>query len=538
MDSLGPLAAGHAEARASVYSSRGRTPSAPDQYVVADRSVALYNRHRPRCCQAIAWDFDPKSPLPSCPAISPFRVRKRVSMLKNFAAIRGARHDKLQQFNVGTSTTAWDALPSPATLLGCIVAFLLLALAIVCRAYALAPSTSTEGILATIVGLASLLLATLVVLFACGRYSLRYTLDSQILTVHWLWMRETIPLAGIEAIFKGGRLGDKVRVKGVVWQGYQVGVAEAEGVGHLKFFGTSRDPSAAIIVTTAQRAYAITPKELEGFRSRLIEHLESIPEGETAHPPETHTSPPYLPPISPLELRGAMRWAASVALLAAVLWGILQLPMDVPDTSSPPSGNGVGTANNWAAVGQTFVPSRNGLDRVSVVLAVEQPTDQAAITFNIKATPLGEPLRTIKEPISALPKGKAGDMRPGTLAERWYSFDFEPIADSAGRRLYFSVEGKDVPRENTVNVLMMYHNGYPLGEAYANEKPLDAHLVFRTYSHGRLADMLTVLASNLAHARPGILGYPGFYLALLATYGLLAAAVIRLVRRIATHNPE
>ncbi len=449
--------------------------------------------------------------------------------------------DSDQEGSLGTEITkperqgepdGWRSRPSREGRIGLAALAAFLAVAIVARIYTAGRPLDAETFVAAIVGLAALVLAALVGLLAYGRYSLRYRLDGRGLAVDWLWMREIIPLAGIEAIFRGTRLGEKARVKGIVWQGYQVGTAEAEKVGPLKFFGTSRDPSAAIIVAAAGHAYALTPSNLEGFRGRLIELLEAIPEGEPVGPPETGTSRRYLPLVSPLELRKAVLWTAGIAVGAAILWAVLQIPTDVPDASSPPAGNGVGTVNDWTSVGQTFVARQNGLDRVSVVLAAEKLTDQAQIAFQVKEEPLGPPLRTVKRTISLLPEGDPMKLRPGSLQERWESFDFEPIPDSAGRKLYFSVEGKDVPRENTVRVLMFYHSGYTQGEAYMNEKSVDAHLAFRASARGRVADYVTVLSENLTRNRPGILANPLTYLGLGLLYVGLVAVLLRTVMRI------
>lgn len=225
------------------------------------------------------------------------------------------------------------------------------------------------------------------------------------------------------------------------------------------------------------------------------------------------------------------RGVSAVALAAAALWGVLQVPMDVPDTSSPPAGNSTASVNNWRSVGQTFVPKRNGLDRISVVLGVEQPTDQAEITFHIKETPKGEPLRTVPRSLSSLPRGDAGKMRPGTLSQQWCAFEFEPIPDSAGRKLYFSVEGKGVPQENTVKLLIMFHSGYKLGEAYLSEEAINGHVAFRAYSQGRVADLLATIMENLTHKKPGLLASPITYLALGLLYVGLTILLLATIRR-------
>ena len=207
------------------------------------------------------------------------------------------------------------------------------------------------------------------------------------------------------------------------------------------------------------------------------------------------------------------------------------MPVNVPDTSAPPASTDVATVNNWGSAGQSIAPERDGLSAVSVILATERRTDDADITFNIKVTPSGPPLRTVRRSLSELPEGDARELFAGGLHERWETFEFEPIPDSAGRKLYFSIEGKDVPKENSVGVLIYYHNAYPQGKAYLNEKSVDANLDFRTYSRGNGLDYLSTLARNLTLKRPGPLTSAVTFLALGMLYaGLIGGLLWRVAR--------
>jgi hypothetical protein len=225
------------------------------------------------------------------------------------------------------------------------------------------------------------------------------------------------------------------------------------------------------------------------------------------------------------------RWIAAIVLAVIVICGVIQIPIDAPDTSSPPAGNSTASVNDSRTVGQTFVPERDGLDRISVVLGVEQPSDQAEITFHIKESPSGESLRTVRRSLMDLPQGDAANMRPGTITQQWYTFEFEPIADSAGRKLYFSIEGAGVPHENTVKTLIMFHSGYKLGEAYLSEEPINGHIAFRAYSQGRVADLLATIMENLTRDKPGILASPVFYVALALIYIVLSVLLLIAARK-------
>ena len=220
-----------------------------------------------------------------------------------------------------------------------------------------------------------------------------------------------------------------------------------------------------------------------------------------------------------------------VAVLAAV-WGFFQWPVEIPDSNSPPEGNHAGAVDSTTSLGQTFVASRDGINRVDVTLSVEHPIDRGTIDFQVMEVPWRQ-TREVIRPVAALPAGKVGDFRPGTIMARWYSFEFQPIPDSAGKQLYFSLESKDLPEANSVSLLMFFHNEYPSGEAYINGEPVNAHVVFRTYAEGRLMDLIGTLAGNLTKDRPGLLGSSLTYAWLGLVYLLLAAGVILVARKAA-----
>lgn len=222
--------------------------------------------------------------------------------------------------------------------------------------------------------------------------------------------------------------------------------------------------------------------------------------------------------------------AIALALVLAIL-AVLELPVDVPDTNSPPEGNFVGEVNGTTSFGQTLVANRDGLNRVDVIVSTERPLDGAALAFDITEVPWKQ-AREVKRPLSSLPLGRTEDFRPGTIMQRWYSFTFEPIPDSAGKRFFFSLRSEDLPQANSAGVMMFFHNRYPLGEAYKNGDQIGANVVFRAYSRGRIGDLANVLMSNIIRDMPGLLGSPQTYVGLGLAYALLGAGVLLAARRV------
>lgn len=360
-------------------------------------------------------------------------------------------------------------------------------------------------------------------LFAAG---LRYRTEGNDLVVELPFYRRVIPLASVVSLSRGDSSGESLRIVGLNLPGCHVGRIALEDSWPSWIYGTTLNPSKLVLLATEAGGFALTPADADGFRRALIQRLRLISDEEFAGSPA-----PYVVvarPVSSLlnALDVGLPWAAAFGTLLTALSLLLWLPADVPDTNSPFGGNANGTANDWTSTGQTFVPRWNGLRRVSLILAIESPVEGVALTFQVKESPTGEPIRTVKLPLTDIPQGIPYDYRPGGLSERWVDFDFEPIPDSAGRKLYFSVEGKDIQRENSVQLYMNYHNEYKKGEAYRNEKEEDAHVVFRTQADGRVMELLAVIGENLTRGKSGPFANPLTYVALAFAYAGLSLAVL------------
>jgi len=442
-----------------------------------------------------------------------------------------------------TPISWWRPRPSRELPFAATLSIACLAASALARLHSAGRPLDSDSLAASLFGLSALLLAGLLALRAWSarsmRYGLGFTQSSKpaptpypprpALSMRWLWMEEVVPLAAVKAVYRGTKLGDKIRTHGLG----PVGAAQTSEIGPVRLYGSIENPDAALVIATSSHGYALTPDDLDGFRHHLIQLLDATPQEELSIQPSPATRVRWLPQVSPLELGHALKWTAPAAAVTAAIWLALQLPAEVPAAVSPPAGSGVATVNDWTSVGQSFPCRFDNLNQISVVLAAERPTDQAAITLNIKTGPFDPPIRTVRRTVSLLPVGDPMKFRPGSLDERWETFEFEPIPDSGGRRLYFSVEGKDVPRENTVRVLIFYHSGYPQGQAYLNEKETDAHVPFRAAAKGRAADYVNVLAENLTRGRPGLLANPLTYLVLGALYLVLVALLLRTATRAA-----
>ncbi len=241
----------------------------------------------------------------------------------------------------------------------------------------------------------------------------------------------------------------------------------------------------------------------------------------------------YRPRISPLELRKTVLWTAGTVLGAAILWGVLQIPVDIPDTHAGSGASSVAEVNDWVSAGQTFRMDRSGLHRIDVPLSTLKRTDISDLQFYVREEVTGPNLRTLLVSLDKLPEGKVLDLyRTRWQDLPWVSFEFEPLSGYTGKSLYFNVEGKNIARENTVQVLFTYKDSYSRGEGYRSEKTADANMVFRAYARGNLSELLDMTFSRVAARRPGFLEadwlYRGTAMIGVTLVGILLAALVAL----------
>ncbi len=195
-----------------------------------------------------------------------------------------------QRLKIESPVREWRPKPSRGGRIGAAVTALALVIALGAALYGATHPIAVDVFVASVAGLAAFLLALAAGLLTYGYRSLRYRLEQERVVVEWLGVREIIPLESIEGLFKGQRLGRQAAVEGIGWPGYRVGRVRAEGVGWVKFYGTSIDPADALLLGTGRGGYAFTPADLSGFRSALLERLETLPEPDLEQEPTVRPS--------------------------------------------------------------------------------------------------------------------------------------------------------------------------------------------------------------------------------------------------------
>jgi len=98
-----------------------------------------------------------------------------------------------------------------------------------------------------------------------GCLTLRYHLNRNGVVVRWFGVEQVIPIRDIQRIVPGRDLGNVVvRRRGLRWPGHERGLGLIPGIGRTRFLAT-RPLGEQLLLVTPRRAYAISPRDAEGF---------------------------------------------------------------------------------------------------------------------------------------------------------------------------------------------------------------------------------------------------------------------------------
>lgn len=217
-----------------------------------------------------------------------------------------------------SAVSEWHPLPSKV---GQTAAVAFAVLALVAAAgwlYILGQPVSIGSLIAFLIGTSAGVLALAMAVLALGYYSMRYRLEPNRLVISCLWLREFVPLGQIEGIGGGKRLGSRAVVEGIAWQGLSIGRLIKTELTMPLVYATSLNPEQVLVVTTSHRSYVFSPADRSGFRSRLIEELESLPEDAVESAPEPTSEGSILPFTSVASDRVCL-WLGLASLVALLV---------------------------------------------------------------------------------------------------------------------------------------------------------------------------------------------------------------------------
>lgn len=224
--------------------------------------------------------------------------------------------------------TTWRPKSSPAGLLGLGATLLLVLAALASGLFAIRQPVGFAMFLGLLVGFVCGALAILVLVLTIGFYRLRYRFEETGLAVNWLGHREHIAYERVDGIFAGQRLGQAMRVRGLNWPGFHVGVGRTRVMGFVRYFVTTGDLNEIALIVTPDVTFALSPADAAGFRRELIGRVEASELGGPTPVPAASSEPRSTP--SPLR---------DVVLAATILASIVVIALTILFVSA-----------NWASL--------------------------------------------------------------------------------------------------------------------------------------------------------------------------------------------
>lgn len=205
---------------------------------------------------------------------------------------------------------------------------------------------------------------------------------------------------------------------------------------------------------------------------------------------------------------------ASASVIGILLLGLIGIWRSVEDvnTDQPQASGTVGELLPSAIAGQTFIAEYPGLSRVEVLLATYARSNAGPLVFRLRSSPdTQEDLVTLAF--------DAADVVDNT----YYTFEFPPIRDSAGRAFYFCLEAPEATPGNAISVWGSAEDAYPDGEAVLQGVAGNGvrDLTFRLGYHPPLWQRVNILAERITANKPSVWGDVRLYAVLAAAYLVL-----------------
>ena len=211
--------------------------------------------------------------------------------------------------------TTWRPKGSPAGLLGLGTALALALAALASGLFAIRQPVGFAMFLGLLVGFVCGALAILMLVLTIGYFRLRYRFEPNGLVVSWLGRRDVIAYDRVDGIFTGQRLGQAMRVRGLNWPGFHMGVGRTRAMGFVRYFVTTGDLNEIALIVTPDVTFAVSPADGAGFRRELIGRVEASDGLEPSFLPSERTTRAQVgSPLKDITLAATL--LASIAVLA------------------------------------------------------------------------------------------------------------------------------------------------------------------------------------------------------------------------------
>jgi hypothetical protein len=149
--------------------------------------------------------------------------------------------------------------------------------------------------------------------------------------------------------------------------------------------------------------------------------------------------------------------------------------------------------------GQTFTPEHDGLSRIDLYTATYARENTQPVIFKISSAPgeQGEALLRLE-----LPAAQISNSGPTVIT-------FPPLPDTAGKRLYFSIESPGSTAGDAITVYREEGDVYPEGQMYVDGEATEGDLAFIAYTEESftLGDVWDDFYSRASQDRPFFIFY-------------------------------
>jgi len=226
--------------------------------------------------------------------------------------------------------STWRPKSSPAGFLGLVAAALLALAAVASAVFAVRQPVGFAMFLGLLVGFICGALALLIVVMTVGFFRLRYRFEPGGLAVSWLGRREVVAYERVDGIFAGQRLGQALRVRGLNWPGFHVGVGRTRVMGFVRYFVTTGDLNQLVLVVTPDVTIAVSPADAAGFRRELSGRVEAS-EGAAPVPAVEKVAADTMPQSPLRDLSLAALLLAAIAVLSLTMLYISVRWAGIPD---------------------------------------------------------------------------------------------------------------------------------------------------------------------------------------------------------------
>lgn len=140
----------------------------------------------------------------------------------------------------------------------------------------------------------------------------------------------------------------------------------------------------------------------------------------------------------------------------------------------------VGEIFGNTCVNQSFVSEEDYLTRVDIRFATYARKNTKEITFKIYDAPTNNNLVNISVNAEEI------------IDNEYFSFKFDPIVTSAGKKYFFSISSPNSSQGNAITIWSSNNDRYEKGSAYVNNQILPGDLSFRIYNKWFFGDYLKI----------------------------------------------